>query len=49
MQTVRRNLTNDHVTAMVTVNARGDKMLPYLIFPGVDIVDAPIGLVKIQK
>ena len=40
-QCVRVNLTHDHITTLVTSNATGVQLQPYLIFPGLSTSDIP--------
>ena len=47
-ETVRGNLTNDHVTIMITTCATGSLLPPYLLFPGKDSSAVP-GFVEENK
>jgi DDE superfamily endonuclease len=47
--TVRRNLSHDHVTALVTTNPLGHQMPPYLLFPGLDISAVPQAVMESDR
>ena len=40
-QTVRANLTNDHVTVLITTNGIGEQVPPYILFPGESLSAIP--------
>jgi hypothetical protein len=39
--TIRANLSNDHLTVLITTNATGTQAPPYLLFPGTNLATIP--------
>jgi hypothetical protein len=43
---VRRNLTHDHITIMITTNAKSKQFHPYLLFPGQNTTVIPLSILE---
>jgi len=45
-KTVRRNLSNQHITVLITTNSVGAQVPPYLLFPGENLSAVPASILE---